>query len=47
MQGLGTLRPALMQALLEQCNSIKVKRLSLFLAKEASHRWFTHLSRKT
>ncbi|WP_291325391.1 type IV toxin-antitoxin system AbiEi family antitoxin [Desulfovibrio sp. UCD-KL4C] len=46
MQGLGTLRPALMQTLLEQCNSIKVKRLFLFLAKDASHRWLTHLSRQ-
>lgn len=32
MEGLMTLRPNLMQALLEQCRSIKAKRLFLFLA---------------
>lgn len=46
VQGLGTLRPNLLQLLLEQCNSIKVKRLFLYLAKESGHRWFKHINQQ-
>ena len=35
MEGLTTLRPNLMQQLLEKCTSIKVKRLFLFMADKA------------
>lgn len=35
LEGLRTLRPALMQSLLDACGSIKVKRLFLFMAEKA------------
>ena len=43
MEGLATLRPAKIQDLLENCNSIKVKRLFLYFAEKASHTWVKHL----
>ena len=43
MEGLTTLRPELLQELLEACRSIKAKRLFLFLAEEANHPWFKEL----
>lgn len=39
MEGLGTLRSQLVQELLENCNSIKVKRIFLFLANYNDHLW--------
>jgi hypothetical protein len=42
--GLGTLRPAVMQELLEACRSIKVKRLFLWAAENSGHAWFARLS---
>jgi hypothetical protein len=36
LESLRTLRPQLMQALLEACTSIKVKRLFLFMAERAA-----------
>jgi len=39
MEGLTTLRPMLVQTLLEQCNSVKVKRLFLYLAEACNHAW--------
>lgn len=42
-EGLGTLRPALLQTLLEQCNSVKVKRLFLHLAELQGHPWVKQL----
>ncbi len=39
MENLGTLRPQLVQLLLEQCRSIKVKRLFLWSAEHAGHAW--------
>jgi len=44
MEGLTTLRPNLVQALLESCNSIKVKRLFLFLAENFQHAWLKKIS---
>lgn len=44
MEGLNNLRPASVQALLEECSSIKVKRLFLYLAEKAGHEWLAHLS---
>lgn len=39
MEGLTTLRPRLVQALLENCASVKVKRLFMFLAGHCKHPW--------
>lgn len=44
MEALNNLRPASVQALLEECSSIKVKRLFLYLAEKAGHEWLAHLS---
>ncbi len=38
-EGLANLRPNTLQELLENCNSIKVKRLFLFMASKANHQW--------
>lgn len=43
MAGLTTLRPRLVQALLEQCRSVKVKRLFMFLAEACDHGWVERL----
>jgi len=43
MEGLTTLRPNLLQDLLENCNSVKVKRLFLYLAEKNEHQWFEDL----
>lgn len=40
MEMLTTLRPKLVQQLLEQCSSVKVKRLFLYMAEKANHPWF-------
>lgn len=42
-EGLNNLRPQLVQQLLEQCGSIKVKRLFLYLAEKFNHEWINHL----
>ncbi|MCF8380007.1 MAG: type IV toxin-antitoxin system AbiEi family antitoxin [Bacteroidales bacterium] len=39
LEGLANLRPKILQELLESCNSIKVKRLFLFMASKARHQW--------
>ncbi len=44
MGGLSTLRPRVVQELLEVCRSIKVKRLFLWAAQHSEHSWFTRLS---
>lgn len=43
IEGLHNLRPALQQQLLEECNSIKVKRLFLFMAEKANLPVIKHL----
>lgn len=43
MEGLAMLRPKVVQTLLEQCGSIKAKRLFLFLADELNHQWLKKL----
>lgn len=43
MEGMGTVRPATVQQLLEQCVSVKVKRLFLYLAEKAGHAWVKYL----
>jgi len=43
MEGLTTLRPHLVQSLLEQCRSVKVKRLFMVLAEACNHAWVKKL----
>ncbi len=43
LEGLVTLRPELVQELLEGCRLIKAKRLFLFLAEECEHPWVQKL----
>jgi Transcriptional regulator, AbiEi antitoxin, Type IV TA system/Transcriptional regulator, AbiEi antitoxin N-terminal domain len=43
MEGLNNLPPKQVQALLEQCQSVKVKRLFLYLAEKAKHSWVNYL----
>ncbi len=44
MEGLNALQPAGVQQLLEQCKSVKAKRLFLYFAEKANHSWFKYLS---
>ncbi|MCX6307713.1 MAG: type IV toxin-antitoxin system AbiEi family antitoxin domain-containing protein [Bacteroidia bacterium] len=43
MEMLTTLRPKLVQQLLEVCSSVKVKRLFLFMAEKSKHQWFNSI----
>lgn len=43
MENLVSLRPIILQSLLEKCNSIKLKRLFLYLADKQGHNWFNKL----
>lgn len=43
MESLTTLRPALVTKLLEECTSVKVKRLFLYMADKVKHPWFNRL----
>ena len=43
MEGLTTLRPSVVQDLLVNCRSVKVKRLFLWSAETIGHAWFDHL----
>jgi hypothetical protein len=45
MDGLNNLHPRQVQALLEACTSIKVKRLFLYLAERSGHDWLTAIDR--
>ena len=42
-EGLVNLKPKLVNDLLLQCNSVKVKRLFLYMAEKANHQWFHFL----
>lgn len=42
-ENLGTLRPSLVQTLLEQCTSVKTKRLFLHFAAKHAHPWFQQI----
>jgi hypothetical protein len=46
MEGLSTLRPIQVQTLLEQCKSVKVKRLFLYFAERAGHSWLKYIDIK-
>jgi hypothetical protein len=43
IENLTQLRPKAIQALLEECHSIKVKRLFLHLSEQFNHPWFSSL----
>ena len=43
MEGLNNLHPKQVQQLLEKCHSIKVKRLFLYLADKAGHKWLHYV----
>ena len=43
MEGLTTLRPRVLQELLVQCRSVKIKRLFMVLAEECNHAWVKKL----
>ena len=44
MEGLSTLRPHVLQNLLENCKSIRVKRLFMYMAEYHNHPWFMRLN---
>lgn len=43
MENMNNVRPGVVQDLLENCKSIKVKRLFLYLAEKVNHDWFKKL----
>ena len=43
MEGLVNLRPKVVQRLLEDCQSVKVKRLFLYMAEKAGHKWLEYV----
>jgi len=45
MEGMANLRPQLLQRLLQECKSVKVKRLFLWYADRQKHSWLKHLDR--
>jgi len=47
MELLGTVRPSVIQNLLENCTSIKVKRLFLYMAERAGLAWFKRIDPTT
>ncbi|MBO8428880.1 MAG: type IV toxin-antitoxin system AbiEi family antitoxin [Bacteroidetes bacterium] len=47
MEMLTTLRPKLIQQLLEACSSVKVKRLFLYMSEKSGHQWFNALNTDT
>lgn len=46
MEGLNNLSPIQLQALLEKCQSVKVKRLFLYMAEKAQHTWVDYLDKE-
>ena len=44
IEGLNNLRPNLVQNLLEQCTSVKVKRLFMYMAEKANHDWVNYIN---
>jgi hypothetical protein len=44
MSGLTTLRPQMVQELLEKCGSVKAKRLFIYLAEKHNHAWTKKLN---
>ncbi len=46
LESLATLRPDLVQEMLESCRSVKAKRLFLYLAEKCGHAWLRQLNLK-
>lgn len=46
MEGLTTLRPEIIQTLLELCNSVKVARLCLYMAEKNQFQWYERLNKE-
>jgi len=46
MEGLNNVKPSLVQLLLEECQSVKVKRLFMYMAEKAGHDWVQYLDLK-
>ncbi|MET3730520.1 type IV toxin-antitoxin system AbiEi family antitoxin [Moheibacter stercoris] len=46
MEGLNDLVPTQVQQLLEQCTSVKVKRLFLYLAEKSNHSWLKYVNKE-
>ncbi|MCA6392823.1 MAG: type IV toxin-antitoxin system AbiEi family antitoxin [Chitinophagaceae bacterium] len=46
MEGLNNLSPKQVQTLLESCQSVKVKRLFLYMAEKAKHSWVDYLDKE-
>jgi hypothetical protein len=46
MEGLNNLSPKHVQTLLESCQSVKVKRLFLYMAEKAKHTWVEYLDKE-
>ena len=44
VEGLANLKPKLLNELLSDCNSVKVKRLFLYMAEKANHQWLQFLN---
>jgi hypothetical protein len=44
MESMNNVRPEVVQELLESCQSVKVKRLFLYLAEKVNHNWFKKLT---
>ena len=44
-EGLTSLRPNVVNALLQHCNSIKAKRLFLFMADQLSYPWISRIEK--
>ena len=44
-EGLVNLKPKLVMELLQNCSSIKVKRLFLYMAEKANHQWFDFIQK--
>lgn len=43
MESMNNVRPTIVQELLEKCESVKIKRLFLYLAEKTNHEWFKRL----
>lgn len=43
MDSLTTLRPIILTQLLQQCKSVKIKRLFMYMAEKQNHQWFAAL----
>lgn len=47
MENLSTLRPKVLQELLENTDNLRVKRMFLYMAEKADHQWFEYLDVNT